>query len=367
MSPFIQVDLDAKKKFPLVARGLGISVAEVALAFLEMWEPCFGGKKRTVSRVELECLFGVPSARSVPVLVEYGFLTPDGELFRIRGSGRYSVAAEARSRGGKAASGNLKRGTTFPGSSREAAGDSAGKQPRLNAGSRVESRESIVDTEATTFAGTSGAPPAVEQVELLDEASAFAYRQAEAPASQKPKREKADPRFAPVKAMLVRVFEELRGCKYLFSGAKDSEAIKRMLPVGDDAEIELRWRFGLRAKGFDRCESIAELSAKWNRYTTGPPRKKPRQGPPLPNTAAGVFWGRALEILRSWEKDYALEWLERMRPTDALNGELHLEAPDKHFVSWVEDHYQDLLTEVLAELQLKPVIHVAPEQKEMTA
>ena len=154
--PYIQVDLDAKKKFPLVARGLKIDLGSVALGFLDLWEPCFGGRCDTVSVLQLECLFSAPGDRVSTVLVELGFLEPkpDGS-FRIRGSSRYESARTARSRGGKSAVSNLMRGPKKPpaaaGSQPGVSRESAGAEPRLlSRESRVESREEEEEEEAAS-------------------------------------------------------------------------------------------------------------------------------------------------------------------------------------------------------------------------
>lgn len=77
----------------------------------------------------------------------------------------------------------------------------------------------------------------------------------------------ATTRHASLTSLLVADFERVRGSKYLHQGAKDAAALKRLLAVTeDDAEIRRRWTAALRADGFHRCDTLAQLAQHWNHF-----------------------------------------------------------------------------------------------------
>jgi chromosomal replication initiator protein len=55
-----------------------------------------------------------------------------------------------------------------------------------------------------------------------------------------------------------------------------------------------------------------------------------------------------LEDIRREKFDYALRWLERMRPLEIRDGALVMGVPDRFFRDWVDDHYRPLLDAQLA-------------------
>lgn len=124
--PYLQVDLDAMDKWPLVATGCDIRTDTVYKGFLDLWQLCWRQKSGFVGLLHLECLFGMAGRgeRLVEVLCAFGFLERRAEGLWVSGSEKYLRISEARSAGGKkaAANGNLKRGTKRPSSSRKPAG-----------------------------------------------------------------------------------------------------------------------------------------------------------------------------------------------------------------------------------------------------
>ena len=68
--------------------------------------------------------------------------------------------------------------------------------------------------------------------------------------------------------MLERVFLEVRGRAYSRSAGQDAAAVKRIRGYSDATmgEVELRWRRGLVAAGWLRCETFADLAThkRWN-------------------------------------------------------------------------------------------------------
>ena len=251
--PYIQVDLDAKKRWPAIARGLNRPVADVALAFLELWEPLwFGAHADSTTMLQLECLFGAPGDRVAHILTEYGFLEArPGGTFRIRGAGRYSVSRDARSKGGRAAAarGNLKRGMsqptcrTSPAQAGDSAGTSAGAQLGVTSSS-IPALEPRTENQSKRRKDLAGKQP-------------------------------ADPAYRPFVERLFAEFEQQRGSRPLPIEA-DWKALKALRKrVKNDAEIERRWAVGLRSEFKQRVDTWRDLNSRWDALAgTGPPGKQ---------------------------------------------------------------------------------------------
>lgn len=77
--------------------------------------------------------------------------------------------------------------------------------------------------------------------------------------------------FVALRDRLVSVYEEVRKAKYAFQGAKDANAVKRLLEVGDADDVEARWRKALNIPaGYLRANGIADFASKWNSYPGAP-------------------------------------------------------------------------------------------------
>ena len=66
---------------------------------------------------------------------------------------------------------------------------------------------------------------------------------------------------------MCAAFLDVRMEKYAYQGAKDTEALKRMMKTGPPEEILRRWRWSLTEDGFAGCNDIADLARKWNHYS----------------------------------------------------------------------------------------------------
>lgn len=73
-----------------------------------------------------------------------------------------------------------------------------------------------------------------------------------------------DPRVTPLTDRLVATYATERGEPYKHGGARDAVALKAMLAVANEDEIERRWLMALRASGWTRCNTFAQLNSKWN-------------------------------------------------------------------------------------------------------
>lgn len=119
---WLQVELQAIELAPYVARASGCQEDAVLGGLLRLWRYAFSAKKAVLGALEVRGCFAVEAGVDVlPALVEYDFLEQLETGLRVRGAERYLRVSEGRSKGGKAAAGNLKRGPS-PGSSPAAAG-----------------------------------------------------------------------------------------------------------------------------------------------------------------------------------------------------------------------------------------------------
>ena len=94
-----------------------------------------------------------------------------------------------------------------------------------------------------------------------------------------------------------------------------------------------------------------------------------------PTSEAEQLWGRMLDCLRQDKRDYALRWIDRIRPLEVREDALVLGVPDRFYRDWVDDHYRPLLEstlgrvsnntlkmkyEVVAGLAPAPLLQAAP-------
>lgn len=112
-NPYIQFELDAAKKAPLLASALGIQLREAVGGLTLMWLHIYGsGKGDEVNAFFLRVFFGVDGAVAGEALVELGFVEPiDANVWRVRGASRYTRLSEKRAEAGRkgADSTNAKR------------------------------------------------------------------------------------------------------------------------------------------------------------------------------------------------------------------------------------------------------------------
>lgn len=228
---YLAVDLDAKTAMPKVARAAGLSVGDVAWGLMELWEHAWREKTDVASGPVLAGCFG-GGAATTDALVAFGFLEPTQDGYRIRGASRYLRIQEARSKGGKASSGNLKRGPkkarqpgSVPGSLPAAAGDQPGSVPGSAPALTASSEQRAANSEKKL-----------------------------APAPRTPRETDA----------LVEDFKAATGAEYRWQAAKDGTAFAALRKEFSLEEIRTRWRRGLKATGWRNVATVAQLASKWN-------------------------------------------------------------------------------------------------------
>ncbi len=120
--PYLPVDIDGKRKAEEIERSLGVPRLSVVGGLVDLWETVWrskmAGKPPEVAAVVDELAMGAafgPDARVRSALVAREFLEPVPGGWRVRGAAKWLFGLEGKSRGGKSAKGNLKRGSQ-PGS-----------------------------------------------------------------------------------------------------------------------------------------------------------------------------------------------------------------------------------------------------------
>jgi len=81
---------------------------------------------------------------------------------------------------------------------------------------------------------------------------------------------------------LVEVFERVAGQKYAFDGAKDAQAVQRLvrLRFEDREELLARWEQALKLAAYPGTKSIAVFATRVNEYGTAAAKKQPIAAPP---------------------------------------------------------------------------------------
>lgn len=123
--PHIEMDLDAKKHVPRVARMVGLPDMQIGWGLMDLWEWCFTEKSVEVEGSQLPGFFGTIKCELVEALCAFGFLSPlEGRpgVFFVRGApkrlGISKVRSEAGKKGGQATAnskkslGNLRQNDT---------------------------------------------------------------------------------------------------------------------------------------------------------------------------------------------------------------------------------------------------------------
>jgi len=305
--PYIQFELDAMEDAPSIAAAAGISEANAGWGLPKLWRRCWREKLDTVTAGVLAGLFGGEGERVAAALVEFGYLEPlrDG-VYRVRGAKRYlrisAVRSEAGKKGGKktakAGSGlnNLRQNKPNTEAIASAAPE-AGTRDALNAEHRSKIQQNEPITEANSEAIASDAPKQEpSNTEALTANSEQRTAKEEASAGDKrPPRSRApgDPRLKPLTDALVADYEAIRGEKYAHGGAKDTEALKRLLKVAPPEQIRAKWGPALQASGWASASTFAQLWSKWNDLAapTGPAKGAAWTHAPQPDDPARPYFG----------------------------------------------------------------------------
>jgi hypothetical protein len=254
---YIAFDLDALNVAPDVGAAADLSAAEVSYGLARLWAWCFRQSKDRITVEHVAAFFGGQSkaAGAARALEAFGFLETESSGFRVKGADRYLRVREARVKGGKkaAAAGNLKRG------SRRGAGTPSPAGPQLAPSS------SPADSQLPP-----SPTPNTEHRTPNTESKSTAPREKRAPLPRETD-------------CIGEDFEAAGLGKYAWQGAKDGTAWALLRAHSEVPEIRARWRFGLKADGWLRVATVAQLHSKWNdlgvamkRPATAPSRDTPQ-------------------------------------------------------------------------------------------
>jgi hypothetical protein len=253
--PYIAFELDAMERAPEVARAIGLSVGDTAWGLLQMWRWCWREKTDLVSAVHLQGFFGSASAGAA--LEAFGFTEAAGVYFRVRGAARYLKIAEAKSKGGKASVGNLKRGNE-PGASRKTSPAPPRLPPGRGPGSAPALSASSDERQATNDVNYLAGEPAEPKFP-------------KPPKVPKPPDPPPNPRHNPLVKALTDVYAGLNfGAKYDFQPRDAAHVAQLLAKSDDDDEILFRWRVALE-KSADKfhtpkTRTLSDLVRDWNAY-----------------------------------------------------------------------------------------------------
>lgn len=234
----IAVDLKViEVSAPAVARAAGVDPDRVLAGLVRLWHRCWSCKSDRITTIEAAGVFGGDRIEAVIAALEaFGlFQKLSDAVWRVKGADRYLRIQAGRSAGGKAASGNLKRGTKRPADSRQVPG-SPPADSRQVPGLSPSTEHRAPNTEQKASAAKKPAAGVASRLQDLREALEADYA-------------------------AVR-----EGARYKHGGAKDTQALKELLPVAADEEIRGRWCHGLRAPStaWASCSTFAQLGSKWN-------------------------------------------------------------------------------------------------------
>lgn len=259
----IAVDLKVIETIaPAVSRASEVPEEVVGWGLVRLWHRCWSAKTELVSRIQLAGVFGVGDRIEalIEALVGFGLLDPGGESWRVKGADRYLRIQAGREAGGRAASrnGNLKKGSQ--------------RRPAVS---------------QLTPSMVPASPPAAAQHHLQLPPRLSPSTEHRAPTDLKDLsravvRDQRDMRLKALTDTLAIAYATRReGEKYRHSGAKDTTALKSLLPVATDEQILDRWKVALDSTGWASASTFAELASKWNNLAAP---SAPSKGPVDPST-----------------------------------------------------------------------------------
>lgn len=264
--PYLPVDLDAKRRAALIDSALGLPKHTAVGGLLDVWEHVWREKRDVVPPLYLRACLG-PDDRLIAAFVDAGFLEPVEGGHRVRGAAKWLFGMEGRSRGGRAAKGNL-----IPGARQKKGADKS----RENADPVIPESSAPAESQPRASRDPLSAPHSALTSSIQHPASKNLLAGEKPPAARKPKPERPpDPRHAPLVKALV---EAAPG--YTFTG-RDAKAVAELLALSEPPEIVTRWKRARAATGFPRVREIHELPAHWNHFAEGTAAAEPAR-PLLP-------------------------------------------------------------------------------------
>lgn len=254
MSSYLAFGLDDLKLVPDAARSAGISEAEMGYGLLRTLDYCWTAKTETVAQAHLRGFFGGDLERVAGALCAFGYLSADGEVWRVKGAERFSRVRDARVAAAHAA--NAAR-TQMRRKSHANATQTVRKGDGLTASSeqRAANSEQRITASAARELAAGETAPAQPALQLDDEATPDA----------------SGMRWQDGIDAATNAFRDARGAPYELE-RKALKPLKELVKKHGWPEVLSRWRRGLGAeREWYRVSSLSELVANWNRLATEPP------------------------------------------------------------------------------------------------
>jgi hypothetical protein len=333
VSSYVAVELDALNKCALAARSAGVSEDAAIAGQVRLWAHCFREKTDRVTAAQLR---GVTSV-SADVLEAFGFLAADGDGWRVKGADRYLRIAEGRSRGGKMASGNLKKGTK-----RQSAGnnhepdlsrETSPAPSRLNPGSLPAEPRLDPGLSPTTDYRL----PKVEKEDLSARVAS---------PRKKGVKPTYDPEWQPLVDTLTKVWSDIRGTEYTWSPG-DFAQLKALRKRASPEEIVTRWARGIVGSFSREVNSVAQLAngTKWNALSTADttgdaPRISDKQIQHKPTNQLEQTW---VDTIDSIDDAYVRSILHQLRVVGEWLGGITVGCSDQIFAEWCRNQFSALL------------------------
>lgn len=251
--PYLQVELDALKRCPDVARVTGLPDLVVTGGLVRMWAHCWECGSDVLRPIQLVALFGCRDKELLAEALEaFGFLEPVDGGYRVKGAARYLRLDDGRSKGGKAAAGNLIPGARQKArKAAEVSSAAAESQPR----SSREEAEKVSRLSSALTPSTEHRTPRIT--------------------TTPPTPSQQTPPPLPLVERVAEVFLAERGAEYAVTFS-DEKAGRALLAKGSEDEVLRRWAIGLRMR-FPACNSLSDLLRNWNAYAAEPAQEGTRR------------------------------------------------------------------------------------------
>lgn len=225
---FICVDLKVIEGLAAqVARAAGCNEDRVLAGLVRLWHRVWSDEADLLSLQDLAGIFGTADLGTlIDALVTNGFLEETGDVFRVRGASRYLKLKASRRRGGQAAAGNLRRGSSSPALEPGGSRGAAGAQPEL--GPALTPSHRVTESLKKKKNRANARPP--------------------------------NPRHTPMKSRLWAVFRGVIGADYPIWDGQHADALSKLLDkYSSDDELAALFDRALRHQGFPEVRSLPEL------------------------------------------------------------------------------------------------------------
>lgn len=288
---YIQVELMAIEHAEFAAQSLGCKRVEVLGGLVELWQFSWKRCEDIHQTSVLQAWFAFEPSKTLSVLEAFGFAEDlKNGTFRVRGAERYLRIREQRAAAGK--KGGLKRAekaaqklqNELEASAKQvpskclAIASNDENAPKTEPKNEAEIKQVLSKSLASAKQVLSKSLEGAKQVsgntehrtQNTEHRDKNIVANATSEETKKPKKTKktVDPEYSERRKSLLTAleasYEQKRGSKYLHQGAKDEDALKRLIGRYDDKLILERWALGLTLTKWPGVSTIAQLGSRFN-------------------------------------------------------------------------------------------------------